>query len=144
MTTALPLAAIIAWIYSPGIHGPYLLDDFSSLGHLDNIVDTPEWSFDYVFGDTSGMLGRTVSMATFVLDTLVSGGASESAKQANIYLHLLTGLLVCWFLVLLLPSSPVPLPVTTALVLMACKSLPVLGSVIPREPIHSPVAILGR
>ncbi|RLQ23746.1 hypothetical protein DWB85_00915 [Seongchinamella sediminis] len=119
VAAALLLGALAAWIYAPGIHGPYLLDDFSSLGHLDNLVDTPTWSLDYVFGDTSGMLGRTVSMATFVLDTLVSGGAAEAAKQVNIYLHLLTGLLLWGFLALLLSFVPVRFPVTAALAFTA-------------------------
>ena len=56
-------AAVTGWIYWPGISGPELLDDRSSVLVMDDLNHHPELAFDYVFGDKSGVLGRSVSMA---------------------------------------------------------------------------------
>ncbi|TDG15064.1 hypothetical protein E2F43_02150 [Seongchinamella unica] len=101
------LVAYVAWLYAPGVNGPYLLDDFSSLGHLPNLGERPEWSFDYAFGDQSGLLGRFVSMSTFVLEAAISDDIVASGKQSNIFLHVLTGVLLAWFLELLLSFTSV-------------------------------------
>ena len=47
---------------------------------------------DLVLGNASGPLGRPVSMASFVLEGLYSGGSIVVSKQVNIALHLLNGL----------------------------------------------------
>lgn len=97
----------VLWIYYPGINGPTLLDDYSSLGDLGDLAETPEQLFDYVFGDNSGPLGRWVSMATFVAGEFLGGGI-VGAKLVNIVLHLVTGALVAWFFTLLLAPLRVP------------------------------------
>ncbi len=102
------LLALAGWIYAPGASGPPLLDDFSSLGALDHLGDSPHQALDYVLGDSSGPLGRSVSMATFVLEQLLGDGSVGTRKWVNIGLHLLTGGLAAWFFALLLAAVGAP------------------------------------
>ncbi len=101
------LLGCVLWIYYPGINGPALLDDYSSLGDLGDLAETPEQFLDYVLGDNSGPLGRWVSMATFVAGEFLGGGIA-GAKLVNIVIHLVTGALVAWFFTLLLAPLRVP------------------------------------
>ncbi|MDG1315247.1 MAG: hypothetical protein P8P29_06975, partial [Flavobacteriaceae bacterium] len=68
------------WVYFPGLAGPSLLDDYSSLGTLHNVSTSPDLAWDYVLGDNSGPLGRSVSMATFVVEHLWSDGTIATSK----------------------------------------------------------------
>jgi len=95
------LLALTAWIYWPGIKGPQLLDDRSSVLVMDDLHSKPELSLDYVFGNRSGLLGRSVAMATFVLEKRYLDEGVASSKKVNIVLHLLNGVLVIWLFWLL-------------------------------------------
>jgi len=102
---AISLAALllltVVWIYWPGISGPELLDDSSSVMVIGDLKEKPERAYDYVFGDKSGVLGRSVSMASFVLERLYLDEGLASSKQVNIVLHALNGGLVIWLFWLL-------------------------------------------
>lgn len=100
--------ALTAWIYWPGIEGPSMLDDRSSVMVIADLKESPELAMDYVFGDRSGKLGRSVSMATFVLERLYLDGTMRSSKQVNIVLHLLIGVLVIWLLWWLFEHIAIP------------------------------------
>jgi hypothetical protein len=89
------------WVYWPGRMGPALLDDLSSLMVIGDLQEHPELAWDYVTGDTSGPLGRPVSIATFVIEKLLLGNSLVISKQVNIVLHLFNGLLVIWLFWLL-------------------------------------------
>jgi protein O-mannosyl-transferase len=89
------------FVYLPGTHGPLLLDDKSSLLKLNALAISPNLAPDYIFGDDSGPLGRTVSMASFALEKIYLGDSSVTSKTVNVYLHILNGLLVFWLFVLL-------------------------------------------
>lgn len=65
--------AIGGWIYWPGISGPELLDDRSSVLVIDDLRSRPELAFDYIFGDKSGTLGRSIRPRT----ASSSGGISN-------------------------------------------------------------------
>lgn len=95
------LLAAGSWIYWPGISGPSLLDDRSSVLTIGDLQESPERALDYVFGDKSGALGRSVSMATFVLEKLYLNEGIEGNKRTNIILHIVNGLLVVWLFWLL-------------------------------------------
>lgn len=101
------ILVVALWIYAPGIQGPALLDDYSSLGALGNLKDSPEQAMDYILGDSSGMLGRPVSMLTFVMEELLGDGSVATGKTINVVLHLLNGVLVAWFFLLLSSLTPV-------------------------------------
>lgn len=100
--------ALTLWIYCPGIHGPELLDDRSSVLVIDDLQTRPELAFDYIFGDRSGALGRSVSMASFVLEKLYLDEGITGGKKVNIVLHALNGGLVIWLLWLLFRYLQVP------------------------------------
>jgi protein O-mannosyl-transferase len=102
------LLSLAAWVYAPGTSGPALLDDYSSLGSLENVGESPEQAFDYILGDESGALGRSVSMATFVLEQALGAGDIATTKRVNIAIHLFNGFLVALLLLLLGRSKSMP------------------------------------
>jgi len=102
------LPAFAAWVYWPGIAGPELLDDRSSVMVLDELGERPELAWDYILGDRSGPLGRTVSMASFVAEKLYLDDGIAGNKRVNILLHLANGALVIWLLALLLRHIGAP------------------------------------
>jgi hypothetical protein len=95
------LLVLTAWIYWPGISGPELLDDRSSVMVIGDLHSNPERALDVVFGDRSGLMGRSVSMASFVLEKLYLDEGIAGGKKVNIVLHLLNGGLVIWLFWLL-------------------------------------------
>ena len=80
-------------LYWPGLHGPYLLDDFYNLRPLQQwLAGDASWQ-SVVFGNDSGMLGRSLPMASFLLNAVLAGSTdSFSFKLGNLLLHLLCGL----------------------------------------------------
>ncbi len=109
------MLAVTYWLYSPGVRGPAMLDDYSSLERLEYLKQAPEEAWDYVLGDSSGPLGRSVSIASFVGEQLLGAGGVASAKRVNIVIHLLTGTCVAWFFYLLLAAHGTPLRATAAI-----------------------------
>jgi protein O-mannosyl-transferase len=120
---ALALGAVIllftAWVYWPGQTGPALLDDATSVLVIGDLKNHPEMAWDYILGDTSGPLGRPVSMASFVLEKLLLDGELETSKRVNILLHLGNGALVIWLFWLLFRFLGTPGYRVVALVLGA-------------------------
>ena len=102
------LLVLTAWIYWPGISGPELLDDRSSVLVIGDLRSNPERALDVVFGDRSGLMGRSVSMASFVLEKLYLDEGIAGGKKVNIVLHLLNGGLVIWLFWLLFRYLAVP------------------------------------
>ncbi len=113
-STARALVAVVlllvfsVWVYWPGITGPELLDDRSSVLVIKDVKDSPELALDYVFGDRSGLLGRYVSVATFVLEKMYLDEGISGGKKINILLHACNGGLVIWLLWLLLRQQRIP------------------------------------
>lgn len=102
------LLLVIFWAYWPGVDGPSLLDDYSSLEKLEWLSDSPSLALDYILGEHSGPLGRGVSMATFVVEKLLWEGGVATSKAVNIGLHLLVTFNVFVFLRLLLGALGLP------------------------------------
>ena len=96
------LLAISAWIYWPGSNGPALLDDYNNVLIIPDLREAPELAPDYVLGNRSGPLGRPVSIATFVLESMLADGGIRLSKQVNIVIHLVNGLLAAWLMLVLL------------------------------------------
>ena len=44
------LAVLVAWVYWPGIQGPELLDDRSSILVIEDLENNRERAWDYVIG----------------------------------------------------------------------------------------------
>lgn len=102
------LLVAITWAYIPGVAGPTLLDDHSSLNALVGLEDNPEFGLEYIQGEQSGPLGRPVAMWTFVAERIYLGSDIAVTKSVNISIHLLNGVLVAWLLLLMF--KPLQLP----------------------------------
>lgn len=83
-------------VYAPGISGPFLLDDFSNLSGLAHVQrgGWPEGVLQYLATNTSGQLGRPISLLSFLVDAESWPASPESFKRTNIILHTLCTLLV--------------------------------------------------
>ncbi|QIB66625.1 hypothetical protein [Kineobactrum salinum] len=102
------LLVAVSWLYAPGIHGPALLDDRSSIAVLGDLGVTPRVALDQILGDGSGPLGRPVTMATFVAERFWPDADVATSKTVNIILHGINGVLVVWLFTLLLRSERYP------------------------------------
>ncbi len=84
-----------------GTNGPLVLDDFYNLAPLLN-EENPDYS-NIILSNESGPLGRSVSMATFVINHWIRGGVSVfELKLTNLFLHLNNALLLYLLLIILL------------------------------------------
>ena len=86
--------------YSIGVMSPFQFDDFANLSQLSHVSSKGLES--YVFGNISGPTGRPVAMASFLLNDQTWPAYAPDFKFTNVLLHLVNGLLVLWFLMLLL------------------------------------------
>ncbi|HEB55555.1 MAG TPA: hypothetical protein ENI98_04465 [Gammaproteobacteria bacterium] len=94
-------------IYSPGLHGPFLLDDYSNFIQ-NEAVHVQDLSFASLHGAAnsliSGILGRPVAAISFVFNYYLTNGADNpyGFKLFNVVIHSINGLLIFWFVRLLL------------------------------------------
>jgi len=102
---------LTAWIYWPGLDGPFLVDDFHNLKQLNDQggVTNLESAVAFVFGNSSGMLGRPVSMASFLLSDQYWPGHAFSFKYHNLLFHLLCGVLLFYLALRVLLLLKIPL-----------------------------------
>lgn len=88
----------VALLYWQGLQGPWLLDDLSNLGTL-SLLDNPDISWQEILtGNRSGILGRPVSMLSFIADYQAYGLSPADFKYTNLLLHLLCTCLVFWLI----------------------------------------------
>lgn len=80
-------------VYSPGLHSPFLLDDFYNLQNLDLVKD---YGFNaYLFSSgVAGPSGRPLSLLTFALQYNDWPANPAAFKAINLFLHLANGALV--------------------------------------------------
>lgn len=87
------VAAVL--LYWTGLTGPFLYDDIPNLGPLgDWLAGKASWQ-QIVFGNVSGMFGRSIPMATFMLSALPDGLRPFYFKLGNLILHLACGF-IAW------------------------------------------------
>ena len=91
------LCLALYWLYVPGIHGPFLVDDIGTI--VGNPFVQPrelsvETLLQAAFSSQAGPLGRPLPMASFAIDYASGGLMPEPFKRTNIILHLLITLLV--------------------------------------------------
>ncbi|HEB86632.1 MAG TPA: tetratricopeptide repeat protein [Gammaproteobacteria bacterium] len=93
-------------IYSPGLHGPFLLDDYPNIikneaVHIQNLsfVTLHQAANSLI----SGILGRPLAAISFAFNYYLSHDANNpyGFKLFNVVIHTLNGLLIFWFLRLL-------------------------------------------
>jgi len=91
------LVSIVA-IYLPGSNGAFYYDDLRPLSALSKVTDFNS-ALIYIFSETSGPLGRSLSMLTFLFNvndwpSAASPGNSTVFFTFNIILHAINGLIV--------------------------------------------------
>lgn len=84
-------AALTVFLYWPGLSGPFMLDDDSSVkpAHVQTL-NLPDF-LNATFANTSGPLGRPIAVATFILNDYFWGPDPYSYKVTNLAIHLLIG-----------------------------------------------------
>lgn len=95
---SLPLAVML--LYSPGLSGTFLLDDFYSLEPLGGFgsINTPDKLWYYVFSGNTGPTGRPVSLFTFALNAQSWPAEPYWFLLTNVCIHAVNSLLVYIFL----------------------------------------------
>lgn len=89
---------LVGLLYLPGLHGPWLLDDFFNLNPFLAYPPGQAPYHELVFSNPSGPLGRAVSMATFAANHALGLFSTPALKATNVLLHLLNSLLLFWLL----------------------------------------------
>lgn len=84
---------VAATILSFGITGSLYYDDFRPISNLVNVQDSVS-ALEYITTETSGPLGRPISMLTFALQANSWPDNTEHFFIFNIVLHLLSGVLL--------------------------------------------------
>jgi tetratricopeptide (TPR) repeat protein len=96
----LALLGLVAAAYSPGLSGPFLLDDWSALPKLGAYgpVDNPVTFVSYITSGIAGPTGRPLALASFLIDAHSWPAAPGPFKLTNVLLHLLNGALLALLL----------------------------------------------
>lgn len=97
MTSRLALAVALmltAAVYWPGLRGPLVFDDAQNLVPLTHWLQGSSSWMTVVLGNHSGLFGRPVAMASFVLNIWLLGPQVWTLKLGNLVLHLGNGVLV--------------------------------------------------
>ena len=81
------------WIYSFGFSGAFYFDDFRPLAALESVKDFSS-AWQYIWNETSGPLGRPISMLSFLLNAGDWPNNSENFFRINTIIHLINGLLI--------------------------------------------------
>src|SRR4051812_37775191 len=89
------VALLCILAYLPGLAGPFVFDDTPNLvTPLQTWLDGAIGWREIVFGNHSGMLGRPISMLTFLGNAAISGLDPAPFKATNLAIHLLCGALL--------------------------------------------------
>lgn len=88
LTVALLATAGAYWV---GLHGPFILDDANNLGPVAEWLQGSNTWRHALFSNSSGLYGRPLSMASFMLSGELGGYTPYSFKLGNLVLHLLCG-----------------------------------------------------
>src|SRR5690606_8942634 len=84
--------------------GSIHFDDPHNLGGLTRVVDWPS-ALDFIASGRAGPTGRPLALATFAAQAYAWPHSPETFLYTNVCLHLLNGVLVAWFLYLLLGAA---------------------------------------
>src|SRR5690606_1987080 len=104
-SAVLLLIAVLSYaLYSPGLSGGFLFDDFPNLKDMGVYGGVTNWEsfYRFVFQGWSGPTGRPISLASFLLDDNAWPSHAPWFKKTNLLIHILCGLLLCWAALLLM------------------------------------------
>ncbi|MCH7332357.1 hypothetical protein [Acinetobacter modestus] len=99
-------------VYSPGLKGGFLFDDYYNLAEMNRYGDPHNWEAakKFISQGGSGPTGRPIALASFLLhrDSWANEigwlGDAKPFKQVNLLIHLICGLLLYWVTSLILSS----------------------------------------
>lgn len=102
--------ALTFTVYVPGLHGGFLFDDFPNLKELGTYGGVIDYNSlrAFVLSGFSGPTGRPLSLLSFLLNDNTWPSQAYSFKLTNLWIHLLTGLVLCWATLQLLRLYGVP------------------------------------
>lgn len=91
-------------IYSIGLKGNFLFDDYPNLQDLGTygVIDSWDKVKAFVSNGFAGPTGRPVSLASFLIDANTWPADPFSFKYTNLMIHVLNGILLYWAIILLL------------------------------------------
>jgi hypothetical protein len=120
---------LVALLYLPGLHGPWLVDDDANIGVFNRFTQAQAPYHDIIFSNNSGPLGRPVAMATFAANHSLGLFSTPALKLTNLLIHLGSGTLLYFLLSRLFflrtPEHPLPIKFTAALISVWWLLLPV-------------------
>lgn len=92
------------FIYSFGLSGDFLFDDYPNLEPLGTYgaIDSWDKAKNFINSGFAGPTGRPISVASFLINDNTWPSLAYSFKYTNIMIHLLNGVLLCWAILLLL------------------------------------------
>jgi tetratricopeptide (TPR) repeat protein len=99
--TLLSLLLALAWsIYSPGLRGSFLFDDFANLPTLGAQGPIDNWPafWRYITSGHADPTGRPLAMLSFLVDAHNWPADPLPFKRTNLILHLGNGVLLAWLL----------------------------------------------
>ncbi|UOF13906.1 hypothetical protein IEQ11_19550 [Lysobacter capsici] len=83
--------ALAVFAYWAGLSGPFIFDDLPNLSPVESwLKGEISWQ-SVMFGNQSGMMGRPLSMASFLLSAELGGHTPFAYKFGNLIVHLLCG-----------------------------------------------------
>jgi tetratricopeptide (TPR) repeat protein len=87
------LFAATVFVYWPGLSGPFLLDDYGSIGALAKYGGVRDWDTfrAFVFGGHAGPSGRPLALLSFLIDGNNWPTDPWPFKRTNLIIHLVTG-----------------------------------------------------
>lgn len=96
----LMLVMVAVAIYSPGLRGGFLFDDFANLPALGatGSIDTWPTFWRYITSGTADPTGRPLTLLTFLLDARDWPADPFPFKRTNLILHLINGVLLALLL----------------------------------------------
>ena len=103
----LSLVTLVVLAYSPGLHGPYILDDEENIT-LNKAVAvkeiTPSSIHDALLSNQSGPFKRPLAALSFTLNHYFSGGFDNTLpfKLTNVVIHIINSILIYYLLLLCL------------------------------------------
>ena len=84
------LLVVVTVLYIPGLHGPWVFDDFVNIVEAVPDDDGLGGIARSAFSNTSGLAGRSVSAFTFALNHVLGDGGTFAFKLTNVMLHVAT------------------------------------------------------
>jgi len=92
----LGLLGLTIGLYLPGLDGVFLVDDAVNLEPLNHNggVTSANNFLAFVFGNHSGMLGRPISMLSFLIDDQHFPGSVGNYRYTNLMIHCLGGVVL--------------------------------------------------